>query len=173
MIWIVPALIGLPIVYLAMRFSRFRHWAEPVLSILVAIGLLSAFLVWMREGNSPDQDQPPPFSQTRPTIPREDIALADVDFSRNGQDRSYKATGKITNNSAFIVEFIRLSATLQDCPSGTCKTIGDDSALVLARLAPGQSQTFETFFTFPNPLGIEPRAPKWDYRISEVSGRSP
>jgi hypothetical protein len=174
MIWIFPALAGLLIVYFAMRSSRFQRFAEPTLSILVAFGLLSAFFVWIREDNSATtRNEPPPFSRVQPVIPPEDIVLERLTFARNRPDTSYRVTGTVLNKSDFNINYFRLAVTLEDCPANTCKSVGDDTALILARLAPGQSQNFETFFTFPSPFGVEPSAPKWSYRITEVNGRAP
>ncbi|WP_275783672.1 DUF3426 domain-containing protein [Pararhizobium gei] len=175
MIWIIAAVAGLLIVYSALRWSRFRRFAEPVLSILVALALLSAFLVWWREGGSSGTtDTPPPFSQARPAVQPEQIQLENIVFTRNRTtDMSYRVTGVVSNRSAYALDYFRLSVALQDCPAASCKSIGDDTALVLARLLPGQSQPFETFFTFPNPYGVEPVAPNWSYRVTDASGRMP
>lgn len=174
MIWIFPALAGLLVVYFAMRSSRFRRFAEPTLSILVALLLLSAFLVWSREnGSSSNASDPPPFAQNRPVIQPEEIVLKDLQFTRKRPDTSYRATGTILNNSAADLTNFSLTVTLEDCPDGKCKTVGEDTALILARLQPGQSQAFETFFTFPNPYGVDPVAPKWSHRVTDIRGRLP
>ena len=171
MIWIFPALAGLLIVYFAMRSSRFRRFAEPVLSILVALALLSAFVVWMRDGTGESNDSdPPPFTQYRPVILPEEIELEGLQFTRNRPDTSYRVTGKVINKSAANLMNFNLTVTLQDCPDDVCKTVGEDTALILARVPAGRDQTFETFFTFPNRFGIEPSAPKWTTQISNIRG---
>ncbi|OBZ93093.1 hypothetical protein ADU59_23720 [Pararhizobium polonicum] len=171
MIWIFPALAGLLIVYFAMRSSRFRRFAEPVLSVLVALGLLSAFVIWLRDGGSQDAaDTQPPLTQSRPVIQPEEIVLDGLQFTRNRPDTSYRVTGTVLNNSPANLTNFNLTVTLEDCPDNACKTIGEDTALILARVPAGASQTFETFFTFPNRFGIEPTAPKWSTRVSNVQG---
>jgi len=171
MIWIFPALAGLLIVYFAMRSSRFRRFAEPVLSILVALGLISAFVVWLRDGGSQSNDnEPPPFTQSRPVIQPEEIVLEGLQFTRNRPDTSYRVTGTILNKSTANLTNFNLTATLEDCPDNACKTVGEDTALIVARIAAGRSQAFETFFTFPNRFGLEPTAPKWSTRISNIRG---
>lgn len=174
MIWIFPAVAGLVVVYFAMRSSRFRHFAEPVLSLMVAAGLVVAFVIWINEGgNAPDAaiigSGQPVKAEPKP----QDIVLEGVAFSRNRPDTSYRATGTALNSSAFNLDYFRLSVTLQDCPQEQCRTLGEDSALILARIPAGQGQSFETFFTFPNPYGVEPTAPRWTYRVTEVRGRLP
>lgn len=174
MIWILPAFLCLLIVYSAMRSSRFRRFAEPVLSLMVAAGLLSAFIVWLNEGSTPAEiSREQDGQQIQPTLKPQDLALESVSFTRNRPDTSYRATGTVANRSGFNLDYFRLSATLQDCPQNQCKTLGEDTALILARVPAGQSQAFETFFTFPNPYGVEPSAPKWSYTITEVRGRLP
>ncbi|WP_426227518.1 hypothetical protein [Pararhizobium sp. DWP3-4] len=171
MIWIFPAIAGLLIVYFAMRSSRFRRFAEPVLSILVALGLVSAFVVWMRDGAGESNDSdPPPFTQNRPVILPEEIALEGLQFTRNRPDTSYRVTGTVVNKSAANLTNFNLTVTLQDCPNGDCKTVGEDTALILARVPAGREQTFETFFTFPSRFGVEPAAPKWTAQISNIRG---
>lgn len=172
MIWIFPAIAGLLIVYFAMRSSRFRHFAEPVLSLMVAAGLISAFVIWINDGKSTTTADPE-TQQIQPALTPQDIALEGMTFARNRPDTSYRATGTVLNKSGFNLEYFRLSVTLEDCPNDQCKTVGQDAALILARIPAGQSQAFETFFTFPNPYGVEPAAPKWSYKVTEVRGRMP
>jgi hypothetical protein len=171
MIWIFPAIAGLLIVYFAMRSSRFRRFAEPVLSILVALGLVSAFVVWMKDGSGDSNEtDPPPFTQSRPAITPEELVLEGLTFTRNRPDTSYRVTGTIVNRSAANLTNFNLTVTLQDCPGNVCTTVGEDTALILARVPAGREQTFETFFTFPARFGVEPAAPKWTTQISNIRG---
>lgn len=173
MIWIFPALAGLLIVYFATRSSRFRRFAEPVLSLMVAGGLIIAFIVWINEdGNSPDT-QSSPGQQTQPALTPQDISVVGLAFTRNQPDTSYRATGTAVNKSNFNLDYFRLTVTLEDCPDNQCRTLGEDTALILARIPAGKSQAFETFFTFPNRYGVEPTAPKWSHQVTEVRGRLP
>ncbi|CAN7430969.1 hypothetical protein [Pararhizobium sp. LjRoot238] len=172
MIWIFPALAGLLIIYFAMRSSRFQHFAEPVLSLMVAAGLIVAFVIWINEGGNPsDTETDRSIPQARPSP--EDIAVEGLAFEPNRTDTSYRATGTVVNKSSFNLDYFRLAVTLEDCPKNQCRTLGEDTALVLARIPAGRSQSFETFFTFPNRYGVEPTAPKWSYRVTEVRGRIP
>lgn len=174
MIWIFPALAGILIVYFATRSSRFRRFAEPVLSLMVAGGLIIAFVIWINEGgNSPNTESNPSRQQTQPALTPQDISVEGLAFTRNQPDTSYRATGTAVNKSGFILDYFRLSVTLEDCPNNQCRTLGEDTALILARIPAGQSQSFETFFTFPNRYGVEPTAPKWSYHVTEVRGRLP
>ena len=174
MIWIFPALAGLLIVYFAMRSSRFQRFAEPALSLMVAVGLIIAFIIWISEGNNTpnaETDQTP--QQSRPALTPDDISVDGLAFTRNRPDTSYRATGTVANKSDFNLDYFRLSVTLEDCPQNQCRTLGEDTALILARIPAGQNQSFETYFTFPNRYGVEPTAPKWSYRVTEVRGRIP
>lgn len=174
MIWIFPALAGLLIVYFAMRSSRFQRFAEPALSLIVAIGLIIAFIIWINEGgNSADTAIDASRQQTQPALTPQDISVDGLTLTRNRTDTSYRAAGTVTNKSGFNLDYFRLSVTLEDCPQNQCRPLGKDIALILARVPAGQNQNFETFFTFPNPYGVEPTAPKWSYQITEVRGRLP
>ena len=55
MIWAF-AVAAAAILYLALRFRRFQSWVEPVLTIVVAIGLASALLIWFVEDRAPSGD---------------------------------------------------------------------------------------------------------------------
>lgn len=169
MIWIIAALAGILIVYLAMRSSRFRHLAEPVLSVLVAIGLGVAFVVWLTDDN---RSSPEPVSNTSsaPLIKPEELALEKVGFGRNGTDLSFRATGTVRNNSSAYLDYFRLTAILEDCAETPCRLIGEDTALILARVPPGESHEISTFFTFPNRLGVPLKTPRWTTRIESVVG---
>lgn len=175
MIWIFPAVAGLLIVYFAMRSSRFRRFAEPVLSLMVAMGLVIAFVIWVNEGRPPagtvtDAGD----AQAQPGLTPQDLSIDGLEFTRNQPDMSYRATGTVKNNSGYNLDYFKLSVTLEDCPQNNCRTLGVDTALILARVPAGQSQSFSTFFTFPNnAYGVEPTAPKWSHRITEVRGRLP
>lgn len=174
MIWIFPALAGLLIVYFAMRSSRFQRFAEPALSLIITVGLIIAFVIWINEGgNSADTAIDESRQQVQPALTPEDIFLEGVAFTRNRSDRSYRATGMVVNKSSFNLDYFRLSVTLEDCPQNQCKTLGEDTALILARIPAGRNQSFETFFTFPDRYGVEPTAPKWSYQVTEVRGRLP
>jgi hypothetical protein len=174
MIWIFPALAGLLIVYFAMRSSRFQRLAEPALSLIIAVGLIIAFIVWINEGgNAPNAETDQSRQQIQPALTPEDISVERLAFTRNRPETSYRATGTVVNKSGFNLDYFRLSVTLEDCPQNQCRTLGEDTALILARIPAGRSQSFETFFTFPNRYGVEPTAPRWSYQVSEVRGRLP
>lgn len=171
MIWFIAALAGILIVYFAMRSSRFRHFAEPVLSILVAIGLGAAFVIWLTDGNRSSPD-PVPSTTQAPLIKPEELALEKVQFERNGSDLSFRATGSVRNNSRAFLDYFRLTAILEDCAEEPCRLIGEDTALILARLPPGETHDIGTFFTFPNRLGTPLKSPRWTTRIESVVGHT-
>ncbi len=171
MIWIIPALAGVLIVYFAMRSSRFRRFAEPVLSILVAIGLGVAFTVWLTDDN---RSSPEPVSapSPAPVIKPEELALENMQFERNGTDLSFRATGTVVNKSGAFLDYFRLTAILEECAEHPCRLIGEDTALILARVPPGETHDISTFFTFPKRLGTALRTPRWTTRIEGIVGHN-
>ncbi|KQY27117.1 hypothetical protein [Rhizobium sp. Root482] len=173
MIWILPAVAGLLIVYFAMRSSRFRRFAEPGLSLIVALGLIVAFIIWLKDTDPLKKPTVPAPQQADPAPTPDQLAIEGLAFTNSGRDRSYRATGTAVNNSGFDLDYFRLTVTLEDCPGGSCKMVGEDTALVLARIPAGASQAFDTFFTFPRPRGKDPVAPKWSHRVTEVRGSPP
>jgi hypothetical protein len=170
MIWIIPALAGILIVYFAMRSSRFRHFAEPVLSVMVAIGLASAFVVWLTDDNRKPAAEPSTTEQPAPAITPDQVAVEGMGFERHGTDLSFRAIGTVRNTSGAFLDYFKLTAVLEDCAETPCRVIGEDTALILARVPPGESHAISTFFTFPNRLGTAPRTPRWTTRIDSVAG---
>ncbi|MBD9647935.1 hypothetical protein JVX98_08145 [Ensifer sp. PDNC004] len=171
MLWLIALPLGLVVVYLAARFSRFRHWAEPILSVAVALGLLVAFIIWFvdRDGRTPPA--PKPVETTQPAgLTAADVALEGLTFEQSQPERSFRLRGTVTNKGPQLLEYFRLAVTLENCPDGNCETIGNDTALILARVPAGQSRSFETFLTFPNREGESLTAPKWTTDIREVRG---
>ncbi|OAP38321.1 hypothetical protein AU381_22365 [Sinorhizobium glycinis] len=168
MLWVIALFLGLAIVYLAARYGRFRSWVEPVLSIAVAVGLAAAFLIWLSE-STPEPPAPAPSPPPAGLAPS-DIVLENLAFERNQSERSYRLRGTARNTSAITLEYFRLTVTLEDCPEGSCRRIGDDTALVLVRVPGGETRPFETFLTYPYRADEAPTAPKWSYTVSEVRG---
>lgn len=169
MLWLIALALGVAIVYLAVRYGRFRNWVEPVLSVAVALGLAAAFLIWLSEG-TPEQAPPPQPTRTAAGLSESDVVLRNLTFEPNEARRSYRVRGTIENTSAIALEYFRLTVTLEDCPDGTCRRIGDDTALILLRVPAGQSRPFETFLTFRFRADEAPVAPKWTYQVSQVRG---
>ncbi|PST22236.1 hypothetical protein C7U60_13455 [Mesorhizobium plurifarium] len=169
MAWLIALPLGLAIVYLAARYGRFRSWIEPVLSIAVALGLSAAFLVWLNETTPEDVPAPAP-SQSASGLTVADVMLQDMTFEPNQSERTYRVRGTAANAAEATLEYFRLTVTLEDCPQGACRRIGDDTALILLRVPGGQSRPFETVLTFPFRPDEAPTAPKWSYRVSEVKG---
>jgi hypothetical protein len=169
MLWLVALPLGVALVYLAVRYGRFRSWLEPVLSIAVALGLTAAFLIWLSEG-TPEQGPAPATPKPAAALAASDILLEDMTFEANQSERSYRVRGTVTNSSEVALEYFRITVTLEDCPQGACRRIGDDTALVLVRVPAGQSRPFETFLTFRYREDEAPTAPKWSYGVSDVRG---
>src|SRR6218665_1568313 len=115
MIWIITALAAILIVYFAMRSSRFRHLAEPVLSVMVAIGLGIAFVVWMTDDNRKPSQDPAETERPAPVITAQQLVLEGLGFERNGTDLSFKATGSVRNTSDAFLDYFKLTAILEDC----------------------------------------------------------
>lgn len=170
MLWLVALPLGLVVVYLAARFSRFRQWAEPILSVAVALGLLIAFIIWFSDRDSLRPPTPEPVETQPAGLGVQDIGLEGLSFEQSQPERSFRLRGTVTNKGQALLEYFRLSVTLENCPEGTCEKIGDDTALILARVPAGQTRSFETFLTFPNREGESLTAPKWTAEVLEVRG---
>ncbi len=168
MFWIIPALAGLLVVYLAARFSRFQRFAEPALTVAVAAGLIAAFVVWFTDDSGKAKAPVPESTTSKAEIIPEQIALTDPVVAQGTPATTHHLTAVIRNNSALGLDSFTLVVTMRDCPNDVCTAIGEDDALILARLGPGQSQTIRTTLTFPVSQLSPPTAVRWAYRIEKI-----
>ncbi|MGB3876099.1 MAG: hypothetical protein WA980_09645 [Shinella zoogloeoides] len=166
MIWAF-AVAAAAILYLALRFRRFQSWVEPVLTIVVAIGLAGALLVWFVDERVPSSDPATPGS-TAAALTADDVSLSEMQASVSQTKTSYRVTGRLTNKGTMPLQSFRLDVVLSDCPNGACREAGRDSALIVLRVLPGESQTFSTFAVFPG-LDLTPvTAPQFDFGAGDV-----
>ena len=166
MIWAF-AVAAAAILYLALRFRRFQSWVEPVLTIVVAIGLAGALLVWFVDERAPSGDAATPGS-TAAALTSDDVSLSEMQANVGQTKTSYRVTGRLTNKGAAPLQSFRLDMVLSDCPNGTCREAGRDSALIVLRVLPGESQTFSTFAVFPG-LDLTPvTTPEFDFGVRDV-----
>jgi hypothetical protein len=170
MLWILLALAGLAIVVLAARDPRFRKLAEPALSVLVAIGLISAFVIWWNDDNAKPRDPVSPVTQDskEPGIAEANVRLEGLTFTRGTPAGSYVVTGVVHNDGTALLNYFTLVVTLDDCPDEACQTIGSDDALVIARIPPGHSAPLRTTLVLPEPLTGPPVAPRWTTGITKI-----
>lgn len=153
--------------YLALRFRRFRSWVEPVLTITVAIGLAVAILIWFVDERAPTRI-PAEDPVTPPALTQETVELSQMQAAPGQTRTSYRVTGSITNKGTAPLQSFRLDAVLSDCPAGTCREAGRDSALIVLRVLPGETQPFSTFAVFPG-LDLNPvTAPQFDFGVRDV-----
>lgn len=155
------------ILYLALRFRRFQSWVEPVLTIVVAIGLAAALLIWFVEERAPTGGAVTP-NATAPALTADVVELSDMQAGAGQTQTSYRVTGRIANNGTVPMQSFRLDVALSDCPSGTCRAVGRDDALIVLRVLPGESQTFSTFTVFPGSDLAPVTTPKWEFVVREV-----
>jgi hypothetical protein len=169
MIWAF-AVAAAAILYLALRFRRFRSWVEPALTVIVAIGLTAALLIWFVDERAPsgEADVPAADEAGRPALAAEDVTLSAMQANVGQTKTSYRVTGRLTNEGTVPMQSFRLDVVLSDCPAGTCREVGRDSALIVLRVLPGESADFSTFAVFPgsdlNPVA----APRWDFGVRDV-----
>ena len=162
-------IVALAIVYGALRSSRFARLAEPVLSVLVALVLLAAFVIWATGDQRSARDPQPPLrpSQSARITPSE-VELDRLAFTRGSPINNFTVTGQITNRSAAVLDYFTFVASLEDCAASPCRPIGEDSALVLARLAPGESRDLRLVLTLPLPASPLSSALRWTTRVEAI-----
>ena len=166
MIWAF-AVAAAAILYLALRFRRFQSWVEPVLTLVVAIGLASALLIWFVDERAPSDVAATPNAAT-PALGEDMVDLSDMQAAAGQTRTSYRVTGRIANKGAVPMQSFRLDVVLSDCPNGTCREVGRDSALIVLRVLPGDSLPFSTFVVFPG-IDLNPVAtPKFDFGARDV-----
>ncbi|MBD9373000.1 hypothetical protein IB238_10255 [Rhizobium sp. ARZ01] len=167
MIWAF-AVVAVAILYLALRYKRFESWVEPVLTIVVAIGFAVALLLWLTDSRTA---VPEPTQPNSPLTP-EDVTLSQMQFAAGQPVTSYRVTGVITNNAEITIQSFRLTVDLANCPNGVCAPVGADTALIIMRVLPGQSEPFSTFAVFPR-SDLRPLTdPQWSWSVSEVRAAS-
>ena len=166
MIWAF-AVVAAAILYLALRFRRFQSWVEPVLTIVVAIGLTAALLIWFVEERAPSGDVAAPDA-TPPALSADNLVLSGMEASLGQTKTSYRITGQLANKGDVPLQSFRLDVVLSDCPNGTCREVGRDSALIVLRVLPGQSQPFTTFAVFPGSDLNPVTTPQWDFGVRDV-----
>lgn len=166
MIWAF-AVAAATILYLALRFRRFQSWVEPALTIVVAIGLVAALLIWVVEDRVPTGE---PVSQntTPVALATDAVELSDMLATAGQTKTSFRVTGRITNKGTTPMQSFRLDVVLSDCPGGTCREVGRDDALILLRVLPGESADFTTFAVFPGNDIAPVTAPEWDFGVRDV-----
>lgn len=165
MIWAF-AVAAVATLYLALRFRRFQSWVEPVLTIAVAIGLAAAILVWFVDERAPSGG-PTVETTASPALEAADIALSDLAFSAGQTKTSYQVKGRLTNRGAVPLQSFRLDVALSDCPDGVCREVGRDSALIVQRVLPGETQDFTTFAVFPGSELRPVAVPQWEWSVRE------
>jgi hypothetical protein len=166
MIWAF-AVAAAAILYLALRFRRFQSWVEPALTIVVAIGLAAALLIWFVEERAPSggvvvQDT------AAPALSADNVELSETEANAGQTKTSFRVTGRITNKGTVPMQSFRLDVVLSDCPNGTCREVGRDDALILLRVLPGESQAFSTFAVFPGSDITPVTTPEWDFGVRDV-----
>ena len=166
MVWVF-VVAALTVLYLALRFRRFQSWVEPVLTIAFAIGLVVALVIWLAEGRNPVSSDAPIGAQPA-EIDAGDIQLSRLQFTPGQPATSYRVTGRISNASTVTLQSFRLTITLKDCPNGTCRVVGEDSALIIARVPPATMLPFTTFAVFPNSDIPPMTAPEWSWSVTNI-----
>ncbi|MDX3975563.1 hypothetical protein [Shinella sp.] len=166
MIWAF-AVAAAAILYLALRFRRFQSWVEPALTIVVAIGLAAALLIWFVEDRAPSgavvvQDT------AAPALSADNVELSETAASAGQTKTSFRVTGRITNKGTVPMQSFRLDVVLSDCPNGTCREVGRDDALIVLRVLPGESQAFSTFAVFPGTDITPVTTPEWDFGVRDA-----
>lgn len=152
--------------YLALRFRRFQGWVEPVLTIAMAIGLATAILVWFVDEHT--ASSPPPAATTvSPALQPADVELADLSFHQGQTKTSYQVKGRVANRGSVPLQSFRLDIVLSDCPDGACREVGRDSALIVGRVLPGETQDFSTFAVFPGSELQPVTVPQWEWSVRE------
>ncbi|MDX3925011.1 MAG: hypothetical protein QHC90_04270 [Shinella sp.] len=167
MVWIF-AVAALTVLYLAIRFRRFRNWVEPVLTIAVALGLIAAIIVWLTDDNRQSGGGGAPSAgpaTAPPAIAPEVVELGELAFVQGQPANSYRVSGIITNGAEIGLQSFDLTVRLEDCPEGTCRFIGEDTALIIARVPPMESLPFSTFLVFPEDDLRPVTAPQWSWTV--------
>lgn len=169
MIWFVIALvIAFSIVWLIRGSKNPGGLVLPGLTFAIALTLLSAFVIWFYEGSGRTGAPASTQNDSQALIAPEELSLTGVEVLQGSPKTSYRLTGTLTNNGSARLDSIHVTVIMQDCPDDVCTVLAEDTALILARIPPGQSQSISTPLTFPAPRLGPPAALRWDYRIGDI-----
>lgn len=169
MIWFVIALvIAFSTVWLIRGSRNPGGLVLPGLTFAIALTLMSAFVIWLYEDSGRTGVPARQPEENGSLISADELELTGVEVVQGTPRTSYRLSATLTNNGSARLDSVDLTVIMQDCPDGVCTVLAEDTALVLARIPPGQSQSISTPLTFPVPRLGPPQALTWDYQIGDI-----
>jgi hypothetical protein len=162
--WIFASVVFLAVVFLLVRFPRFRRWfAIIVLGVMVvgAVGGVGAYLYNERETD-----------RLRGLIKPGDLKLEGLRLTPPSSLSSYwEVKGKVMNVSQHSLQAFTLKITVKDCPDpNSCIVVGESNDSVWVEVPPNQMRAFSDLVTFqnlPQLVGM-----RWDFVLTEARAKS-
>lgn len=157
----------LGLLYFLIASPRFRQVAAVVLGILVVAVLI--FVGWYQE-NQAQQRRKREAAKTYIKTDQIEVVDPRVSFaSYNGSPE--RITGRVRNNSGYVLESIDLRLIFQDCSAlNQCETVDDEKSQIHVVVPPGQSRDFDEYL-YGSALSAKGKI-NWTYQILSVSARS-
>ncbi len=85
--------------------------------------------------------------------------------------RSFVVGGRIQNLATdYTILSVTLQATVKDCESDTCQTVGQEQRRFPIEIPPGQSRDFSVTIPFSVVPHVQTE-PVWDYKILKIRAR--
>lgn len=139
-------------VWLVIKFPGFR-----IAVGVIVVGIVGTIAYWTYSDH-----------RSHLLVKPNELAFSNVRLKRDFGS-SYTVIGTIKNNSPHTLTGVALRVTLQDCPKGSCVTIGQDNAEVYSIIPPSQMRTFDGDLYFSDMP--TPQAPRWSDKIIQTDAR--
>ena len=153
------------VAYFMYKSPKFRKYFAIGLGCLIAASLTIGGTVWYFSNLKENKE--------KSLINVDQLELTDLTLGQ--QYSSWGITGKIKNNSSYILEYLILKVTAYDCPTDVidvnCEIVGEDDGVHLSvTVPPGQLRKigsgYVSFFNMPT---VKNKF-VWSYEVLEIKG---
>ena len=172
--FLVGTFIALLIIYLVIVSPAFRK-ATLVLVLLVTAAFVFMWKQGERETREREQQLAAQESHAVTAIRPDQLVLTDMNLTKEQYGDWWTLTGTVANKSGSDLGSIQFLVTMRDCPSGNCRTVGqetvtarNDEAWQNKPLVPaGQVRTFSSYA-----LGFKNMPPvtdlRWEAKVVQI-----
>jgi len=158
------ALVIVVVLFFLIKSKGFRKAALIVLGLCVVCG----FLIYLYDKNERSESARK-LAHAKTLITSDQIEIVDPRVSFSSYDGSpERITGRLRNNSKYIVQAVELHLQFQDCATnGSCETVGTEDESVYVNVPPGQSRDFDSS-VYGNRISVRGKR-SWNYSIKSIT----
>ena len=157
MVW---ALLGIVVIFCAIKFRRFRYL------LLALIGLLVLAITGYISNRNAEEEA------SKHRVRTDQLVFTDLRMGPAGFGSSYRLTGRVRNNSPYRVFQVKAKFRALDCSDQShCDVVGEEEEWDICPLVPpGQVRDIDTSIFFGSGTQVRGRF-QWDYQITEIRAR--